>query len=66
MDGEASVYKLPGAAGSLGFISPITNPFCAGCNRVRLTADGMLRLCLLKDDELDLKGPLRAGMERDA
>ncbi|MFT7511621.1 MAG: cyclic pyranopterin phosphate synthase, partial [Candidatus Omnitrophota bacterium] len=66
LDGEASVYKLPGAAGSLGFISPITNPFCAGCNRVRLTADGMLRLCLLKDDELDLKGPLRAGMKRDA
>ncbi|MFT5499559.1 MAG: cyclic pyranopterin phosphate synthase, partial [Kiritimatiellia bacterium] len=40
MGGEASVYKLLGAAGSLGFISPITNPFCAGCNRVRLTADG--------------------------
>ena len=61
LDGEAQVFKLPGAKGEIGFISPVTQPFCASCNRVRLTADGMLRLCLLKDGELDLKTPVRAG-----
>jgi len=61
LDGEAKVYRLPGARGTVGFISPVTAPFCASCNRVRLTADGKLRLCLLKDGELDLKTPLRNG-----
>lgn len=61
LDGEAKVYRLPGAKGTVGFISPVTAPFCASCNRVRLTADGTLRLCLLKDGELDLKTPLRRG-----
>ena len=61
LDGEAKVYRIPGAAGEIGFISPVSAPFCASCNRVRLTADGTLRLCLLKDGELDLKTPLRAG-----
>ena len=63
LDGEARVYALPKAKGSLGFISSVTAPFCAGCNRARLTADGNLRLCLLRDNEVDLKGPLRAGMD---
>lgn len=61
LDGEAQMYRIPGAAGTLGFISPVSAPFCANCNRVRLTADGTLRLCLLKDGELDLKTPLRRG-----
>lgn len=57
----AQSYRLSGAIGQLGFISSITQPFCAGCNRLRLTADGKLRLCLLRDDEVDLLTPLRAG-----
>jgi cyclic pyranopterin phosphate synthase len=65
LDGEAKVYRLPGAKGTVGFISPVTAPFCASCNRVRLTADGTLRLCLLKDGELDLKTPLRRGARED-
>jgi GTP 3',8-cyclase len=65
LDGEAKMYRLPNALGSVGFISPVSEPFCASCNRVRLTADGTLRLCLLKDGELDLKTPLRAGATSD-
>jgi cyclic pyranopterin phosphate synthase len=65
LDGEARIYRLPGARGTVGFISPVTAPFCASCNRVRLTADGTLRLCLLKDGELDLKTPLRRGASED-
>ena len=56
-------YRLPGARGQLGFISSVSEPFCAGCNRLRLTADGKLRLCLLRDDEVDLLTPLRAGAD---
>lgn len=54
-------FRIPGAKGTLGFISSVTEPFCQGCGRVRLTADGKLRLCLLRDDEVDLLTPLRAG-----
>ena len=61
LDGEARLYRLPGALGTLGFISSVTNPFCAGCTRARLTSDGKLRLCLLKEKEVDLLTPLRAG-----
>jgi len=61
LDGEARLYRLPGAQGNLGFISSVTQPFCASCTRARLTADGKLRLCLLKDKEVDLLTPLRAG-----
>jgi cyclic pyranopterin phosphate synthase len=49
--------------GTLGFISSVTEPFCQGCGRVRLTADGKLRLCLLRDDEVDLLTPLRQGAD---
>jgi cyclic pyranopterin phosphate synthase len=59
LDGEARLYRLHGARGDLGFISSVTKPFCAGCNRARLTADGKLRLCLLRDKELDLLPLLR-------
>ncbi len=54
-------FRIPGAMGTLGFISSVTEPFCQGCGRVRLTADGKLRLCLLREDEVDLLTPLRAG-----
>ena len=61
LDGEARMYKLPGAQGEVGFISSVTVPFCASCTRARLTADGKLRLCLLRDKEVDLLTPLRQG-----
>lgn len=61
LDGEARLYRLPGAQGTLGFISSVTQPFCAACTRARLTADGKLRLCLLKEKEVDLLTPLRKG-----
>ncbi|HEY6104021.1 MAG TPA: GTP 3',8-cyclase MoaA [bacterium] len=57
----ARTYRLPDAQGRLGFISPVSQPFCAKCGRLRLTADGRLRLCLLRDDEADLLTPLREG-----
>lgn len=57
----ARVYRIRGAAGTIGFISPVSEPFCAFCNRIRLTADGKLRLCLLRNDEVDVKAILRGG-----
>jgi len=60
-DGEARVFRLPGAIGEIGFISSVTVPFCAACTRARLTADGRLRLCLLREGEVDLLTPLRGG-----
>ncbi|MDF3015713.1 MAG: moaA, partial [Thermomicrobiales bacterium] len=50
---------------TIGFISPVSEPFCAACNRVRLTADGKLRLCLLRPDEGDLRDVMRAGADDD-
>lgn len=61
LDGEARTFSLPGAKGEVGFISSVTEPFCASCTRARLTADGRLRLCLLREGEVDLLTPLRAG-----
>jgi len=61
LDGEARLFRLKGAQGEIGFISSVTVPFCAACTRARLTADGRLRLCLLRDGEVDLLSPLRAG-----
>lgn len=61
LDGEARIFHIPGAQGDLGFISSVTAPFCETCNRARLTADGRLRLCLLRENEVDLLTPLRAG-----
>ena len=57
----ARCYRLPGAQGKLGFISAVTDPFCATCNRMRLTADGRLHLCLLRDHEVDLRAAIRNG-----
>ncbi|MBA4136024.1 MAG: GTP 3',8-cyclase MoaA [Opitutus sp.] len=65
LEGEARVYQLSGARGSVGFISPVSNPFCGDCNRLRLTADGELRMCLLRDDEVQLRMPLRTGADDD-
>jgi cyclic pyranopterin phosphate synthase len=45
----------------VGFISPVSEPYCGSCNRMRLTADGKFHLCLLNDDELDVKKALRSG-----
>ncbi len=61
----ARLWRIPGAQGTLGFISPISAPFCEACNRVRLTADGMLRLCLLRPDEVNLRDLMRAGASDD-
>ncbi len=61
LDGEARLFRVPGAAGEIGFISSVTAPFCAACTRARLTADGKLRLCLLRPKEVDLLAPLRQG-----
>jgi len=59
--GPARYYRLPGARGTIGFITPISQHFCYQCNRLRLTADGKLRPCLLSDYEIDLRTPLRQG-----
>jgi cyclic pyranopterin phosphate synthase len=61
LDGEARLFRLPDALGDIGFISSVTIPFCASCTRARLTADGKLRMCLLREYEVDLLTPLRAG-----
>jgi cyclic pyranopterin phosphate synthase len=50
-----------GKGGVIGFISPVSEPYCGSCNRMRLTADGKFHLCLLNDDELDVKGAIRSG-----
>lgn len=60
-DGPARYYRFTGADGTIGFISPMTQHFCHSCNRLRLTADGHLRPCLLDDDEVDLRAALRNG-----
>ncbi len=61
--GEARMYRIPGALGLVGFISPVSEPYCDSCNRLRLTADGKMRLCLLTDHELDFRDALRTGGE---
>jgi cyclic pyranopterin phosphate synthase len=60
---EARNFRFAdGRPGVVGFISPVSEPYCGACNRMRLTADGKLHLCLLNDDELDVKAALRAGL----
>jgi GTP 3',8-cyclase len=60
-NGPARYFAYPGAAGAVGVISPLSHDYCERCNRVRLTADGRLRLCLFGDYALDLRSPLRKG-----
>jgi GTP 3',8-cyclase len=57
----ARVYRFADGQGKIGFINPVSEPFCGDCNRIRLTADGHLRTCLFSMNETDLRGPLRAG-----
>lgn len=59
--GPAKYYRVPGGSGTIGFISPISNHFCANCNRLRLTSEGQLRPCLQSPNEIDLRTPLRNG-----
>jgi cyclic pyranopterin phosphate synthase len=59
--GEARLYRLAGARGNLGFISPVSDPYCDSCNRMRVTADGRIRLCLLSEKELNFRDTLRNG-----
>ncbi len=61
----ARVYRFADGQGRIGFINPVSEPFCADCNRVRLTADGRLRTCLFSLNETDLRGPLRDGASDD-
>jgi cyclic pyranopterin phosphate synthase len=58
---EARNHRFANGRGVVGFISPVSEPYCGACNRMRLTADGRFHLCLLNDDELDVKRVLRAG-----
>jgi cyclic pyranopterin phosphate synthase len=64
-NGPAQICRLRGAAGTIGFISSMSQHFCTQCNRLRLTADGWLRPCLLHEGELDLRQALRGGADRD-
>jgi cyclic pyranopterin phosphate synthase len=57
----ARVYRFADGKGKIGFINPVSEPFCGDCNRIRLTADGRLRTCLFSLNETDLRSPLRAG-----
>jgi cyclic pyranopterin phosphate synthase len=61
----ARVYRFADGQGRIGFINPVSEPFCGDCNRIRLTADGRLRTCLFSLNETDLRTPLRAGATDD-
>ncbi|MFC1903516.1 GTP 3',8-cyclase MoaA [Chloroflexota bacterium] len=61
-NGPAKYFRFPQAKGTIGFITPVTEHFCFQCNRLRLTADGKLRPCLLSEEEIDLRQPLRSGI----
>jgi len=61
LDGEARLYRITGAEGTLGFISPVSNPYCGDCNRLRVTSDGKILLCLLSDQEINFRDTLRGG-----
>ena len=61
-NGPARYYRLAGAVGTIGTITPMTHTYCGSCNRVRLTADGRLRTCLFGEHEVDLRTPLRDGL----
>jgi cyclic pyranopterin phosphate synthase len=64
-NGPARYFRLPGGKGTIGVITPLSHNYCDRCNRVRLTADGRLRLCLFGDQEIDLRTPLRQGAGED-
>jgi GTP 3',8-cyclase len=58
---ESKNFRFQSGRGVVGFISPVSEPYCGACNRMRLTADGKFHLCLLNDDEMDVKRALRSG-----
>jgi cyclic pyranopterin phosphate synthase len=58
---ESRNFRFANAAGVVGFINPVSEPYCGSCNCMRLTADGKFHLCLLNDDELDVKRAIRSG-----
>ncbi len=60
--GVAELYRLPGASGNVGLISPVSHSFCSRCSRLRLTADGKLKPCLHSRDEIDIRGLDEEGM----
>ena len=64
-NGPARYFAFKGAAGAVGVISPLSHDYCERCNRVRLSADGRLRLCLFGDHHIDLRGPVRSGASRE-
>ena len=61
----SKTYKIPGYQGSIGFISSMSDNFCGGCNRIRLTADGNLKICLFDNREINLKQMLVDGLSDD-
>ena len=61
----AKRYRFADGAGEIGFINPVSEPFCSSCDRIRLTADGQLRTCLFSRRETDLRGVLRGGATDD-
>ena len=61
----AATWRFADGAGTLGFVNPVSEPFCGDCDRIRLTAEGRLRTCLFSIGETDLRGPLRAGATDD-
>lgn len=63
--GPAKVYKFKNALGSFGIITPMSNKFCFSCNRLRLTSDGFLKVCLHSDLKINLREPLRNGADRE-
>lgn len=63
-NGPARYYRFPGAKGTIGFISPVSEHFCFQCNRIRLTAEGKLRPCLLSDLEIDMRPFIRGNIDR--
>lgn len=65
-NGPAAYYTFPGFQGHVGFISAISHEFCSQCNRIRLTAEGFLKLCLHYSTGIDLRTPLRSGVSDDA
>lgn len=62
---ESWNFRVSGAPGVVGFISPVSRPYCGTCNRMRLTADGRFHLCLLRDDDLDVRAALRADVSEE-
>jgi cyclic pyranopterin phosphate synthase len=65
-NGPAKYYRFPEATGTIGFITALSEHFCFSCNRLRLTADGQLRPCLMSETMIDLREPLRSGISQEA